>query len=156
MESQSRKMESLETQHFISFHVSGRKYYQKLCIVVFLQTGEEFRRIDRESNGQIDLKTFKRGGGGILKFSLGKICIKHFRNTFQRSDRSSGGGRPAKHADPNGTHLFKPTTTNLLLYEAPVVDNKIGFIGQICFQNLSVCSLKGRSFYYVYNASLGL
>ena len=62
MESQSRKMESLETQQFISFHVSGRKYYQKLCIVVFLQTGEEFRRIERESNGRIDLKTFKRGG----------------------------------------------------------------------------------------------
>ena len=79
---------------------------------------------------------------------MGKFCIKPFRNTFQRSDRSRGGGRPAKHADPNGTHLFKPTTTNLLLYEAPM-DSKTGLIGQIGFQNLSVCSLKGHLFYYV-------
>ena len=156
MESQSRKMESLETQHFISFsfQVSGWKYYQKPCIVVFLQAGPEFRRIDRAHYGQIDLKSFffKKGGGGIRKYSLGKFCIKHFRHTFQRSDISRGGVRPAKHADPNGTHLFKPTTTNLLLYEAPV-DNKIGLIGQIGFQNLSVCSLKDHS---LRNTNLGL
>ena len=71
MESQSRKMESLETQHFISFsfQVSGWKYYQKPCIVVFLQAGPEFRRIDRAHYGQIDLKSFfflnKKGGGRI-------------------------------------------------------------------------------------------